>query len=174
MPRPPHLRGGVGQGFFLYPFLEVVYISWNYSGDPSVSSKDAVRFLVGDTNPDEPLVQDEEIVYMLALETDPKGAAAAICEALSAKFATAVDMRLGDYSISMSQKAESFAARARQLRIASGIRIGVPYAGGISVSDKGAQEEDDDRVQPAFRRRMMNNPGSGDEEDERWDERYGD
>lgn len=34
--------------------------------DPSASRKDAVRFLVGDTDPAVPLLTDEEIAYLLA------------------------------------------------------------------------------------------------------------
>lgn len=40
-------------------------MSWTYSADPTSSNKDAVRWLVGDTNPDAPLVQDEEINFCL-------------------------------------------------------------------------------------------------------------
>jgi len=41
-------------------------MSWTCSADPSSSSKDAVRWLVGDTNPDSQLVQDEEINWNLS------------------------------------------------------------------------------------------------------------
>lgn len=40
-------------------------MTWTYSADPTSSKKDAVRWLVGDTNPDIPLVQDEEIYFNL-------------------------------------------------------------------------------------------------------------
>jgi len=40
-------------------------MTWTYSADPTSSPKDAVRWLVGDTNPDNPLVQDEEITWNL-------------------------------------------------------------------------------------------------------------
>ena len=35
-----------------------------------------------------------------------------------------------------------------------------PYAGGISVSDKETQEEDTDRVVPAFNRTLHTHPGT--------------
>lgn len=40
-------------------------MSWNYSGDPSESELDACRFMIGDTDPSEPLMQDEEIQYII-------------------------------------------------------------------------------------------------------------
>jgi len=41
-------------------------MSWTYSGDPSSSDKDKIRFLIGDTDEFEPIMQDEEINYLIA------------------------------------------------------------------------------------------------------------
>ena len=40
-------------------------MSFTYSGDPSKSALDAARFLIGDTNENAPIMQDEEIQYIL-------------------------------------------------------------------------------------------------------------
>ena len=40
-------------------------MTWTYSGDPSSSQLDSYRFKIGDTIPDEPLLQDEEIQYVI-------------------------------------------------------------------------------------------------------------
>lgn len=40
-------------------------MSFSYSGDPSASELDAARFLIGDTNSDSPIMQDEEIQYII-------------------------------------------------------------------------------------------------------------
>lgn len=40
-------------------------MSWSYSGDPANSSLDECRFLLGDINEDEPIMQDEEIQYLI-------------------------------------------------------------------------------------------------------------
>jgi hypothetical protein len=40
-------------------------MSWSYSGNPKESPIDEVRFLVGDTNEREPIMQDEEIQYLI-------------------------------------------------------------------------------------------------------------
>ena len=39
-------------------------MSWSYSGDPTASAIDRYRFLVGDTDPDAPIMQDEEIQFL--------------------------------------------------------------------------------------------------------------
>jgi hypothetical protein len=40
-------------------------MSWNYSGDPSASELDQVRFYVQDTDGARPLLTDEEITFLL-------------------------------------------------------------------------------------------------------------
>jgi len=40
-------------------------MSFSYSGDPSKSPLDNARFLLGDTNKEEPIMQDEEILYII-------------------------------------------------------------------------------------------------------------
>lgn len=47
-------------------------MSFSYSGDPSASLLDAARFLIGDTNPDAPIMQDEEIQYIIDTHGDGK------------------------------------------------------------------------------------------------------
>ena len=40
-------------------------MSFSYSGDPSASTLDEARFLIGDTNESAPIMQDEEILYII-------------------------------------------------------------------------------------------------------------
>lgn len=40
-------------------------MSYSYSGDPSASALDAARFLIGDTDANAPIMQDEEIQYII-------------------------------------------------------------------------------------------------------------
>lgn len=40
-------------------------MTWSYSGDPSRSKIDECRFLLGDTIEEEPIMQDEEIQYII-------------------------------------------------------------------------------------------------------------
>lgn len=137
-------------------------MSWNYSGDPRTSTKDEVRFWLQDTDPADKLIEDEEILYVLVTEPEPIKAAASICDALSVRYSREADRQLGDFRVSLSQKAIAFAQRAKDLRTSAARNIGrlpIPYAGGISASDKQSQALNPDRVKPAFQLGMHDNPG---------------
>ena len=45
-------------------------MSWTYSGDPSVSDLDKYRFMIGDTIQTQPIMQDEEIQYIINTYTN--------------------------------------------------------------------------------------------------------
>ena len=45
-------------------------MSFSYSGDPRSTPLDAARFLIGDTNSKAPIMQDEEILYIIDLYGD--------------------------------------------------------------------------------------------------------
>lgn len=100
-------------------------MSWTYSADPSSSPKDAVRWLVGDTDPDDQLVQDEEInwnltqyggeIYRAASDTAYNISAFFVREAQS------TSKSVGGLSISKSfgDKAQRFERLAKDLLIKS-------------------------------------------------------
>lgn len=41
-------------------------MSWTYSGDPSSSKLDECRFILGDTDESQPILQDEEILFIIS------------------------------------------------------------------------------------------------------------
>lgn len=63
--------------------------------DPNLgTARDQVRFLVGDTDDDNIMLQDSEIAYLLTLEgQDVFGTAARACDAIAAMFSREVDTR---------------------------------------------------------------------------------
>jgi hypothetical protein len=136
-------------------------MSWSYSGDPSLSEADAVRFEIPDTDEASPLVSDEEIAYALEEESGALGAAARCCESLSRKYAMQADVGTGDVKLTYSKAAENLAARAKELRTRAIASNGVPFAGGISAADKKARAEDEDRTQGSFQRGQFDNTLSG-------------
>jgi len=92
-------------------------MAWSYSGDPSTSPKDEVRCLIGDTTEDDPLLQDEEIAYLL----DQRGgfalaAAVSACEGIVAKLSREADLSSGATSISASQRRAHYASLLTQLQ----------------------------------------------------------
>jgi|SRR5690606_24112387 len=94
---------------------------WSYSGNPSTSEKDEVRFLLGDTSQDDPLLQDEEIEYLLD-QHDGSALTAAVegCERIIAKLSREADMSSGATSISASQRRKHYADLLTQLRRRAG------------------------------------------------------
>lgn len=92
-------------------------MAWSYSGDPTSSPKDEIRFLIGDTDEADPVLQDGEILYVL----DEHGgsvprAAIAACEAAIAKLARSADMSSGVTSVSLSQRRQGMEALLSQLK----------------------------------------------------------
>jgi hypothetical protein len=119
---------------------------------------------VGDTDVDAPLILDEEIAYALGQEANARAAAARVARAIAAKFARKADKSVGDLKISFDQQYKHYIALAEELTRDAAIYGAIPYAGGISESDKQSVEDDTDRVNPSFKRRLHDNPGVASED----------
>lgn len=129
-----------------------------YSGDPSESNRDYVRFLLGDTIEGDFLFGDAEIDGLLTLKGNVYAAAVVGAESLAARFSRLCDEEVGDVKAKLSQRARAYRELATKLRQQQAITSGIPYAGGISVSDKSSNVGDSDIVQPIFTRHMNDNP----------------
>lgn len=133
-------------------------MTWSYSGDPSLSSKDKVRFLIGDTIPADELLQDEEINAVLIDQPNTTLAAAIAAEAIAARFSREANTEVGKTRIWKEQKADSYLALAislrKQRKTESSFKA-IPYAGGIRESDKKIDERDTNRERPFFERGLF-------------------
>jgi hypothetical protein len=127
---------------------------WSYSGDPSSSLKDEVRFLIGDTDSNDKLLNDKEILYCISLTSTAYGAAVKACEALASKFAREADQVLGPTREFLSQKAKAYERKASYFRRRERGRWG-PYSGGQSLLERARDEADPDLPQPTFKRNMF-------------------
>lgn len=134
-------------------------MTWSYNpADIGTSTKDQVRFLVGDTEQTDPLVQDEEITFSLTQRNSIYGAAAIVCRTIAAKFSRLADTVDRDLRDALSSKAKAYGMRANEYEVIAKARSGgLPYAGGISIADKVQQELNLDRVPPSFNREMDTN-----------------
>jgi hypothetical protein len=130
-----------------------------YSGNPSTSPKDEVRFLVGDTGPNFAL-NDNEVNYEINLVYPPPGNAppsgnflpASNCaQAIAALYKTFVDKSVGDLRISYSQMAKQFEAISVRLRSRAAIAAVPTYFGGINLADKVANDLNNSVVQTAVK-----------------------
>lgn len=95
-------------------------MTFTYTGDPSVSDRDKVRFLIGDTDSTDPHFQDEEIMWLVNTWNDVYEAAAVCADILGGRFAHKADVSktVGDLSLSTtySRAAEGFKVMAHQMR----------------------------------------------------------
>lgn len=156
-------------------------MSWSYSGDPSSSDKDAIRFEIQDTNPSAPLLEDAEVTWCVLVETgvaadadaatlaetNPQGffsACARACESLARLFLAQADTQVGSLKTTYTKQAAQYAQQAKDLR-SKAASLGAPYTGGQSVSEKLANALDPDQVQPAFSRDMFDSPWTGESQD---------
>lgn len=135
-------------------------MSWTYSGDPASSTKDTIRFLVGDTLVDEPLCSDEEIAWAITQNSDTYAAAALIANGISTYFARMADAEeIGPIKTTFNNRIKYYTAKAKELEAKVGSNSGlIFYAGGISVSDKLANNSDTDREPTAFSKGMNDTP----------------
>ena len=140
-------------------------MTWSYLF-PNVTppnDRDKVRFLIGDTVECDPLVQDEEIDYALSEQPDVKLAAALVLRSIAAKFTREVSITVGSVSVTnVAAKAQNYLKLAQEYD-PSGVTMGgtivLPRFGGLEVSEKETLDEDEDAVQPAFRKWDDDIPG---------------
>lgn len=148
-------------------------MAWTYNSTPGTDTaakrRDAVRLLVGDTNTNDQQLQDAEVEFALSQANDKIYSAAAIAaRAIAGKYSRLVDTSFDTVKASYSQRRDQYLAIAEQMekQARSFGSLGVPAAGGISLSDMDSVEEDPDRPQPAFKRGQHENPPSHDEDAE--------
>lgn len=131
---------------------------WTYSGDPSASAKDAVRFTIGDTDCRDQILSDKEIEYLLGQYCQSVlQASIRAAEMAMAKYSRMIDESVGSVRLSFSQKSKGFQVMINQLRQRLAIEGITPFAGGISKTQKAQQILDPDRVEPDFTKHMMEN-----------------
>ena len=83
-------------------------MAWSY--DPNLSTKkDEVRLIIGDTDIDDQLLQDEEIEYFLEQSQDSViQASIKAVMAIIAKLSRKVDKSVGEAKLSLSQQIEHY------------------------------------------------------------------
>ena len=133
-------------------------MSWTYSGDPSASNTDAVRYLVGDIDTTAQLTTDEAIAWEVSQWPNIYLAAASVADSIAALLGRTQGMRAdgvtyGDAAKEMRERAKTLRAKGSTAgNGGSGAAGGGVFVGGISIADKTAREQDTDRVKPSFTR----------------------
>lgn len=134
----------------------------SYSGNPATSPVDATRFLIGDTDPCQWYLQNDEIAYVLAqYNNSPPNAAIPCVYRIIAKLTRLADESVGQVKISYSQKSKAYRVMIQDLRNQIATGDITPYAGGIAVSDVINVNCNGNRVRPDFTKQMFSNRESG-------------
>lgn len=133
-----------------------------FSYDPDLiiaEPKDQVRFLVGDTDVTEPLMQDEEVLFVISqwgFKGSPYYAAAMCAKAIAAKFAREVNYSDDADSLSLDGLQQKFLALATDLmgQYNEQMSGGQPFVGGITYGE----QMDGTVVPPSFGKGMSDDP----------------
>lgn len=151
-------------------------MAWTYGESPGTDTdsgrRDAVRLLIGDTDTNDQQLQDAEVDFALSQANNAVYSAAAIAaRAIAGKYGRLVDTSFDSVKTSYSQRRDQYLVLAQNLEKQAKKygSLGVPVAGGISISDMDSVEEDDDRPKPAFRRGQFRERGFGPNQDPDWD-----
>lgn len=131
---------------------------FSYSGDPSLSDLDAVRFTIGDTNSADPQLADTEITFLLAREGSVIEASICAALAIAAKYSRLIDVSGEKSSKAASVLAEHYRQLAADLRNKRAHRPVVAYAGGMSKAEKESNEAQTDIPKQSFTRGMIGGP----------------
>lgn len=109
---------------------------WSYSGNPSTSERDAIRFYIGDIDPSLPLLQDEDIDFLIlkwgpVYNSDLLTAAGA-AEIIANHFAREVSVSADGVSVGSNELQQKYNDLAMNLREMYKIeQIGTPILTGI-------------------------------------------
>ena len=133
-------------------------MAWDYV--PTLAKdKDRVRFLIGDTDTNNQLAQNEEIEWVLKTEANVYMAAATVAKSLARKLRNAglEELKAGETKIRF-QRAADLLSLANDLTL-RGSNHQIPSAGGVFQADRDALNEDTSLVEkaPAFTRDLHDN-----------------
>ena len=147
-------------------------MTWTYSGNPASSTRDAVRFLVGDTDTTDQLISDEEIAYIVQENPAINRSASESARAIAAKFARLMSRSIGGLSADFSAKYRQYLELADNLLSKDELKPVSLYISGFTRSAKEAVELDIDRESTFSRKGIMDNPRSVPADDSPYDYSY--
>lgn len=136
---------------------------YTYSDNPvaagtAAQKRDAVRFLIQDTDVAFGKVTDAEIAFALTENANCYAAAAAICDTLAVRAGNVSSRSVDDTSVSYT--ADFYKDLSAKLWSQAKSGYETPFCGGISVADKATTETDSDRTPSDFTRGMFENPAA--------------
>lgn len=149
-------------GYLVLQISSVAQGTWTYSGNPSSSPRDQVRYYLQDTDPDDPQMSDAELDFLIAdwysVTASYILVAATAAEILSVRYAGEVTVSSDAVIVALEQLQEKWAAAAMRLRAMQARKdIGGPDAGDIDL-----YEQPDPSIKPlSFDKGMHDNRYAG-------------
>lgn len=135
-------------------------MTWTYSGDPASSTRDAVRFLIGDTDTNDQLISNEEINYFVTEFNNARRSASEAARAIAAKYARLMNRSIGGLSADFSAKYRQYLELADSLLSKEEMKPVGLFISGYSKSAKESVELDTDRESTFSRKGIMDNKRS--------------
>tara|TARA_Y100001938_G_scaffold148373_1_gene231902 strand:- start:3853 stop:4284 length:432 start_codon:yes stop_codon:yes gene_type:complete len=136
-------------------------MSFSYSTSLT-ANKDKVRFRIGDTDSNRPLLSDEEINAVLTDKPAVLPASIECVDAILAKIARDVDRNAAGITSSRSQAYNHYLELRKKLEREM-VTESEMFVGGLSKSAKQSFEADSDFVKPSFDIGQFDNPQAGPE-----------
>lgn len=134
-------------------------MTFSYTGDPQERTLDMVRFLLQDTECSTAQFTDEELNALLAADCNPYIAAANAADILGSRYARVTRVKIGDYEEDGGTMSQNYYNLSKTLRTQARRRGVTFYAGGLSIAEREADQQDADLEQPTFSKGMDDNVG---------------
>ncbi len=132
-------------------------MSFTYTGALD-TDLEKVRFYIGDTDSENPLFTDEEILAVLVDYPSVVSASIQCVEALIAKYSRYASEKVGEISVNYDKLVGNYLKLLATLRRKAITQAsGAAYSGGISKADKELTTSNTDNVEPAFTVDMFKN-----------------
>lgn len=146
-------------------------MAWTYSGDPSNSQRDAVRFLIGDTDTDDQLLNDDEVTYFITTHGTTNRAASEAARAVAAKFARLMNRSIGGLSADFGAKYRQYMELATNLIGKEETEPVSPFISGFKKDQKETYMDDSNR-EPIFGRKGVHDNDRVYPSDDNYDTSY--
>lgn len=115
-------------------------MTWTYSGDPASDELNEYRFLIRDTDAIAPILQDEEVQYILDSSVDKTTRLYLLFEAAAATFARDIKKSLGPQSEDPTSRASYYATKANYYKKLMTMAHGLSIPKGEAVFTKGMHD----------------------------------
>jgi len=119
-------------------------MSWTYTGNPNADDLSMVRFLIADTDVDDPKLSNEEINAFLGTNDTVEYAALVCVKYLVTKYAGECDYKIGPESVTASQRYKQYKQLYAEMKFDQSIKNTIPQMAdlGVPIFQVGMMDDD--------------------------------